>query len=118
MLLSPTPETMKVLVVEQEPHRRAAISECLGKNGYAVIEAADSRAALTTLEHSSGVRVVVADIDMSDPPSGLAFAFEVHHRWPELGMVITSGHVRHLRPEEVPGGAYFVPRPLPIWLLR
>ncbi len=117
MLGSPTPEATTVLLIEKEPHLRRAITECLGGSGYGVIEATDAQEAMTILEHSGEVQVVVADIDIMEPSSGLSFAFEVHHRWPGLGLVITSGRVRHLRPDEVPDEAFFIPRPLPVLML-
>lgn len=117
MLSSPTPEPTTVLLVEKEPHLRRAITECLGGSGYGVIEAIDPQEAMTILERSGAVQVVVADIDFMEPPRGLAFAFEVHHRWPGLGLVVTSGRVRHLRPDEVPDEAFFIPRPLPVLML-
>ena len=81
-------------------------------SGCVVVQAESPRDALSTLEERSDVQVLVADID--EAGSGLAFAHEVHQRWPSMGLVITSGQVRHLRPSEVPGDGIFMPRPLPM----
>ena len=107
-------EGATVLVVEQEPRMRAAVSRALDLSGFVVVQANNTREALTTLEERSDVRVVVTDIDLSDAVDGLAFTHEVHHRWPAMGQVITSGQVRHLRPSEVPGDGIFMPHPLPM----
>ncbi len=101
-----------VLVVEQEPRVRAAVTEALDISGCVVVQAESPRDAFSTLEERSDVQVLVADID--EAGSGLAFAHEVHQRWPTMGLVITSGQVRHLRPSEVPGDGIFMPRPLPV----
>ena len=93
---------------------RAAVTEALDMSGCVVVQAESPWDALSTLEERSDVRVVVTDIDLADAGDGLAFTHEVHHRWPALGQVITSGQVRHLRPSEVPGDGIFMPHPLPI----
>ena len=103
-----------VLVVEQEPRVRAAVTEALDLSGCVVVQAESPRDALSTLEERSDVQVVVADIDGADAGDGLAFATQVHQRWPSMGLVITSGQIRHLRPSEVPGDGIFMPRPLPM----
>ncbi len=107
-------EGATVLVVEQEPRVRAAVTEALDLSGCVVVQADTTRDAFAALEERADVQVVVADIDMADAGNGLAFAHEVHQRWPALGLVITSGQVRHLRPSEVPGDGIFMPRPLPL----
>ena len=107
-------EGATVLVVEQEPRMRAAVTRALDLSGFTVVQADSTQDALTTLEERSDVRVVVTDIDLADAVDGLAFAHEVHHRWPAMGQVITSGQVRRLRPNEVPGDGIFMPRPLPM----
>jgi DNA-binding NtrC family response regulator len=103
-----------VLVVEQEPRVRAAVTEALDMSGCVVVQVESPHDALSTLEERSDVQVVVADIDGADADNGLTFAHQVHQRWPAMGLVITSGHIRHLRPSDVPGDGTFMPRPLPV----
>jgi two-component system, response regulator PdtaR len=110
------PETMTVLLVEENPGLRAEISESLSHVGCSILEAADAGQAFATL-HSCSVQVVVADVDMATQPNGLPFADELHVRWPNLGLVILSKLIRHLRPDQVPGAGIFVPRPVPPRLL-
>lgn len=108
--------TTTVLLMEHEPRRRAALIECLGGCGCAVISVADPHEAFAALEQGRDVQVVVADIDVPED-AGLPFMWEVHQRWPELGLVITSGRLRHMRPDKVPGGGCFIPRPIPAQVL-
>jgi DNA-binding NtrC family response regulator len=103
-----------ILLVEQEAHLRAEVSAVLGASGFAVVEVASEREAYAALEERADVRVMVSDLDTVAPDRGLAFAHEVHGRWPAIGLVITSGRVRHLPPAEVPGDGIFMPRPLPV----
>ena len=102
-----------VLLVEHEPVTRNGISRVLSKAGYQVIEASRPDEAWTMLETLSDVDVLLADIDAPDGSNSLELARKVHERWPAIGLVITSSHVRHLRPGDIPGDGCFLPRPLP-----
>jgi len=102
-----------VLLVEHEPVTRTGISRVLSKAGYQVVEASRPDEAWTTLETRPDVGVLVADIDAPDGTNSLELARKVHERWPSIGLVITSSHVRHLRPGDIPGDGCFLPRPLP-----
>ena len=102
-----------VLLIEHEPIARTSISRVLSKAGYQVIEADRPDEAWTMLETLPNGGVLVADIDALDGTNGLELARKVHERWPSIGLVITSGHVRHLRPGDIPGDGCFLPRPLP-----
>ena len=46
------------------------------------------------------------------PPgmTGLELAREVHERWPEIGVIITSAHHRPA-PDEIAGCDAFIPKP-------
>jgi two-component system, response regulator PdtaR len=102
-----------VLLVEHEPATRTGIARVLSKAGYQVVEASRPDEAWTMLETLPDVGVLVADIDAPDGTNSLELARRVHERWPSIGLVITSSHVRHLRPGDIPGDGCFVPRPLP-----
>jgi two-component system, response regulator PdtaR len=102
-----------VLLVEHEPVTRTGISRVLSKAGYQVVEASRPDEAWTMLETRPDVGVIVADIDAPDGSNTLELARKVHERWPSIGLVITSTHVRHLRPGDIPGDGCFLPRPLP-----
>jgi CheY-like chemotaxis protein len=102
-----------VLLMEHEPVTRSGISRVLSKAGYQVVEASRPDEAWTMLETLPDVDVLVADIDAPDGTNSLELARKVHERWPWIGLVITSSHVRHLRPADIPGDGCFLPRPLP-----
>jgi CheY-like chemotaxis protein len=116
-VLPQEPSLTTVLLVEREPRLRAALSECLGGFGCSVICVTDAEGAFSALEQENDVQVLVADIDAQEADEGLPFVRQVHERWPALGLVITSGRLRRLRPEEVPGDGCFVPRPIPAQML-
>jgi DNA-binding NtrC family response regulator len=102
-----------VLLVESQPVVRTAVSAVLNEAGFNVIATESPFAAWTTLEARSDVRVLLADLDVSNATDGLELAHKVHDRWPSLGLVVTSHHIRHLRASDVPGDGCFLPRPLP-----
>ena len=102
-----------VLLMEHEPVTRMGISRVLTKAGYQVIEASQPDEAWTMLETRPDVGVLLVDIDAPNGTNGLELARKVHERWPWIGLVITSSHVRHLRPGDIPGDGCFLPRPLP-----
>ena len=102
-----------VLLMEHEPVTRTGISRFLREAGYKVIEASRPDEAWTMLETLPDIGVLVTDIAAPDGSNSLALARKVHERWPSIGLVITSSHVRHLRPGDIPGDGCFLPRPLP-----
>ena len=102
-----------VLLVQSEPAARSDVAISLNKTGFNVIEAASTGEAWTTLEARPDIQVLLTDLDVSSGADGLEFAHKVHDRWPSIGLVIISGQVRHLRPDDVPGGGCFLPRPVP-----
>jgi CheY-like chemotaxis protein len=102
-----------VLLVQGEPVLHTGVTTSLVQAGFNVVEAETTGEAWTTLETQHDVRVLFADLDISSGAEVLEFTCRVHDRWPSIGVVITSDHVRHLRPDEVPGDGCFLPRPLP-----
>jgi CheY-like chemotaxis protein len=102
-----------VLVVESKPVIRSSIAASLTEAGFKVLEAQSTGDAWTALEARPDIRVLFADLDDSNEADSLEFTRNVHDRWPFIGLVITSVHVRHLRPDDIPGNGCFLPRPLP-----
>jgi two-component system, response regulator PdtaR len=102
-----------VLLVEHEPVVRTGVAACLCEAGFNVVEAESTDAAWRILETRPDIRVLLADLDAATGLDGLELARSVHLRWPSMGLVITSGRVRHLRPADIPGNGSFLPRPLP-----
>jgi two-component system, response regulator PdtaR len=102
-----------VLLMESTPVVRTGVAAVLNEAGFNVIETESPHEAWITLEARSEMRVLLADLDAPDATDGLELAHKVHDRWPSLGLVITSNHIRHVRPSDVPGDGCFLPRPLP-----
>ena len=110
--MCPTPKQPKVLLLE-DTHWSASIIALLTRAEFEVIQAQDVDEAWATLDTRDDVDVLLADIDIPSPVGGVELGRYVHDRWPRLGLVLTSGQVRHLRPDEVPGDGCFLPHPIP-----
>jgi DNA-binding NtrC family response regulator len=103
-----------VLLVEPKASVRVSMAASLTEAGFMVLEAEGPDEVWSTLEERSDIRVVLADLDLPQGTEGLELAWRIHERWPSLGLVITSEHIRHLPPADIPGDGCFVPRPLPV----
>ena len=103
----------RILVVEDEPLLRMFNADMLVDAGFEVIEAANADEALLMLEASNDISVVFTDVEMPGLIDGFALAQRIETRWPEIGVVITSGR-RY--PERVLDAATrcFVPKPYKI----
>jgi two-component system, response regulator PdtaR len=102
-----------VLLVENEPVVRTGVAAFLCEAGFDVVAVESPDAVWSILETRPDVRVLVTDLDAATGLDGLELVRSVHLRWPSMGMVMTSGRVRHLRPADIPGNGSFLPRPLP-----
>jgi two-component system, cell cycle sensor histidine kinase and response regulator CckA len=88
------PNRETVLLVEDEREVRTLIHEVLGKNGYTVLEARDSRDALNICErHGGPIHLMVADVVMPDL-SGCELARRLEPIRPEMQVLYMSGHAR------------------------
>src|SRR3954452_5023753 len=100
---------MEVLVVEDEPLVREAVTRDLREAGFRVAEAATAEGALALAEEAAAASgpppVVVTGLHLGPGLSGLALGAEVLRRGPEAGMVYITCHpdaldVRLLGPRE------------------
>ena len=99
-----------VLLVEEETHERVAITEHLNGAGYAVLEAEDTDQALSFLEGHSDVRALVTDAHVPGQMDGFELARMVRERWPQIGVVLMSGH-SDASSGPVPEGGKFIAKP-------
>jgi two-component system, response regulator PdtaR len=103
-----------VLVVEDDAVIRHAAVELIAEAGYAVREARNGNEAIRMLdaiqEAGETVCVVVTDIDMPLGIDGIKLAACIDRRWPDIGIVITSGKVRPA-PGDVPTDGLFIRKP-------
>ncbi len=102
-----------ILLLENEPAVRTSMTAGLTAAGFHVIPADHPEEVWTTLETQPQVQVLLTDLDASGGTDGLEMARKVHDRWPSLGLVITSGRIRHVAPVDVPGDGCFIPHPIP-----
>jgi two-component system, response regulator PdtaR len=98
-----------VLVVEDEPFVRLMGVDFLEDAGFDVLQAGNADEALRVLESHPEVDVVFSDIEMPGALDGLGLARRICERWPNIGIVLTSG--RHLRKEAMPRDGRFLPKP-------
>jgi len=81
-----------ILVVEDEAPVRGVLVEQLQELGYTVLEAANSREALSRIEgHSGEIGLLVTDIVMPET-SGLDLADQVRENRPEIRVLHMSGY--------------------------
>lgn len=99
-----------ILVVEDETLIRMVSTEMLEDAGFRVIEAQSADEALKILEQAADVQLLFTDIRMPGSMDGLELAELVHRRWPNIRLLLTSGH-RSLGETEVPDQGRFVPKP-------
>ena len=100
-----------ILLVEDEALVRVVASDILtDEGGYRVIEAASAPEALTLLESSHDVRLVLTDVEMPDPLDGFALARIVDMRFPGIKVIVTSGRVKP-GAGDLPKGVRFLPKP-------
>ena len=100
----------EVLVVEDEVLIRMNTCDELLDLGFQVHEARDAQEALVQLGLHPGIRVLFTDIDMPGGSDGLQLARMVRDRWPSIGIIITSGRLRHGN-AHLPAVARFIPKP-------
>jgi two-component system, response regulator PdtaR len=99
-----------ILVVEDDALLRMHAAGLLEDNGFGVVEAANADAALKLLETRDDVRLLFTDIQMPGSCDGMDLARQVHARWPNILLVITSGQIRPTE-AEIPDHGHFIGKP-------
>jgi CheY-like chemotaxis protein len=98
------------LIVDDEALLRLYAAGVLEDHGFKVVEAENAAAALNILEANSNVRLLFTDIQMPGELNGMGLAREVHARWPDVLLVITSGQTRP-NPADIPDDGRFIKKP-------
>ncbi|MBZ9648511.1 response regulator [Sphingobium sp. 3R8] len=101
---------LTVLVVEDDALVRMHGIDILEDAGFAVLEAADADEALVILDGLDDVDLLFSDVDMPGSMSGLDLAHVVHERWPDMPVLLTSGHHR-ICEAQLPAEGKFVTKP-------
>ena len=98
------------LVVDDEELLRLYAAGVLEDHGFRVVEAENAAVALKVLESRHNVRLLFTDIQMPGKLNGMDLAQEVHARWPDVLLVITSGQMRP-SPADIPDDGRFIGKP-------
>jgi two-component system, response regulator PdtaR len=86
-------EVHTILVVEDEVLVRLMVAEQLRDADFHVVEAANADEALTVLQSTTDVALIVTDIRMPGSMDGLELAKAVRTAFPQIRIVLTSGNV-------------------------
>jgi PAS domain S-box-containing protein len=102
----------RILVVEDNADVRLSVTEQLRSLGYRVTEAASSAAALAEL---AGARepyhLLLSDMVMPGPLNGKGLAEQVGQSWPDVRVLLMSGHSEHAPPHDRPDGSKMIAKP-------
>ena len=100
--------TPAILVAERELTSRTSLSELLREEGYQVVEAADSSAALVQLDQDPSIRVILSDLEM---PSWTTIVKHARSQLPEsfiIGMVRYGALANALEAQRLGAHGYLV----------
>jgi DNA-binding response OmpR family regulator len=99
-----------IVLVEDEPSEREPIARHLQEHGFSVEVVDDSDAALALLKKRSDIRGLVTDAHVPGKIDGFELAALVRERWPDLAVVMMSGH-SDASSGPIPDGGDFVSKP-------
>jgi CheY-like chemotaxis protein len=100
-----------VLIVEDEALVRMFTADVLREDGgFKIVEAVNADEALTILEATADVQVVVTDVEMPGRMDGFALSRTVSQAWPNIGIIVTSGRSAP-GPGDLPDGALYFAKP-------
>lgn len=97
-----------VMIVDDDVFERMGASYMFSDAGYRVLAAENADDALQLLEINSDVRLLFTDVSMPGSMSGTELAGQVALRWPEMGIIVTSGRPR---PAALASGTKFHAKP-------
>jgi two-component system, response regulator PdtaR len=101
---------MVVLVVEDEPLVRMFLTDFLDEAGFKNFEAVNADEAISILQARPDVQAVLTDIEMPGSMNGLGLARVIRDRWPQVGIVATSGRAQP-GADDVSDAVAFVSKP-------
>ncbi|MDE1167986.1 MAG: response regulator [Pseudomonas sp.] len=83
-----------VLIVEDDPAVRELVCAVLGELGYRYLEAADANSAMTLLESSQRIDLMISDVGLPGM-NGRQLAEMGRHRRPGLKVLFITGYAEH-----------------------
>ena len=99
-----------VLIVESEALIRISAVHMVEDAGFSSLDAGNADEAIEILKRAEHVRLVFTDIRMPGCMDGLELAAFVHAHWPDVRLVVTSGHTV-IPDSQMPDGGRFVSKP-------
>jgi two-component system, response regulator PdtaR len=99
-----------IVLVEDEPSEREPIARHLQEHGFSVEVVDNSDAALALLKKRTDIRGLVTDAHVPGKIDGFELAALVRERWPDLAVVMMSGHSDESS-GPIPDGGDFVSKP-------
>jgi len=102
-------DSLRILLVEDEPDLRSLVCQALEVLGHRVTVAVDGRHALEVLEEAE-FDVICSDVAMPNGISGIELAERARIRHPQARILLTSGFPRS-ELGALPEGAVFLPKP-------
>jgi DNA-binding NtrC family response regulator len=99
-----------VLVVEDDATLRFLVAEALSMLDLDVVECATADKALQILRQANDVNLVLTDIRMPGQIDGLELATLIWQHWPQLPVILTSGHMS-LGADRLPARSAFMAKP-------
>ena len=115
--MSETP--FRILIVDDEPNIRSGLARGLAGDGFVIATASDSSEACALVQRTS-YHLVITDLRMPGPLSGMDLVREVKHRSPEtLILVITAHGTLETAVESMRLGAHdYIAKPVDLPMLR
>lgn len=99
-----------VMIVEDEDLIRSLCADVFRDAGFQVMEVASGDEALHALQAGKQIDAIVSDIRMPGSTDGMALRAAVEREWPDIKMLLTSGHMKVER-SELSQNHLFVPKP-------
>ncbi len=100
-----------VLVAEDDDLIREIVTELLSESGHVVLQVANAAQALEILRESPHkVDLLFTDVRMPGRMNGMELAELVAITWPDIKVLIASGHIRPSH-AEIPVRSRFIPKP-------
>lgn len=103
-------QTLRILLVEDQADLRELMADVFASLGMDVASATDAEGALALLDAGPAFDVLFSDVYMPGRMSGAELGMHVSRQYPQLRVILASGHGRHQLPE-LPAGAEFVQKP-------